>query len=159
MLKINNVSGLTHTNKSINFGTNKLVYVCSSLASDYNPENKENIDFQTHIRMNMQKAIGYSKKVVANGDIPILLHDKACYLADDTNPKEREMILNAGRELVKRSDALCVFGKPIGGMIDEIKLAKKNGIPVITPEQLPEIDAIVEKTPRFQLLQGLDLIG
>ncbi len=158
-MKIFSVTSVQNNNKNISFGTNKLVYVCSSLASDYDQNNKDNIDFQTHIRMNMQKAIGYAKQVVANGDIPVLLHDKACFLADDSKPEERKMILNAGRELVKRSDALCVFGKPIGGMIEEITIAKENGIPVITPEKLPNIDEIVEKTPRFQKLRSFDLIG
>ena len=96
----------------------KKVYICSPCRGDY-----EN---------NIQRAKEYSKAATGKGCIPITPHIYLTQFMDDTNPAERELALEMGRELVLMCDELWAFGLycPTAGMAAEIDLAREHGIPV-----------------------------
>jgi hypothetical protein len=85
----------------------KLIYICSPLAGD--------------IDNNIKKAIGYCKKAINEGKIPIAPHVYLTRILDDTIPGERETGMTYGMELLKLCDELWVFGSPSTGMKKEIE--------------------------------------
>lgn len=143
-------------NKSIGFQKNKMVYVCSSLATGFEPT-EDCLDLKGFIRVNMAKAINCAAVVFKNGDIPIWQHSTLPHFVDDAIPEERKRAMEACFAVVRKADALCYFGPPKGGMIKEIEIAKEEGIPVITPDQLKDIDSIVENSERYKRLKALGL--
>jgi len=86
----------------------KKIFICSPLRGD--------------IKNNIEKAKEYSREVALQGDIPITPHIYFPQFLDDNNPKERELGMKMGQELLKICDDIKIFGVPTEGMKEEIKL-------------------------------------
>lgn len=151
---------------NIGFGTNKIVYVCSPLATGFKPgmkdeKGQEIIDLKTYININMEKATDYAGDVFKKGDIPNLLHSYLPKKVDDTIQNERKRAMEYCIATVKNSDALVYFDIPRGGMLEEIKTAIREGIPVMSGEKYSrlssdEFDTIVENTERYKKRKALN---
>lgn len=91
------------------------IYVCSPLAGE--------------IAKNIQLARTYSETVSKIGGVPFAPHITEMF--DDQIPKQREMGISYGIDLLKRADELWIFGNRISsGMMNEIAVAKKIDIPI-----------------------------
>ena len=100
---------------------NKLIYVCSPYRGD--------------TRANTDKAKGYCRKIVQEGDIPIAPHLLFPQFMNDSKAAERERTMEMNLEIMRHCDAVHVFGHQISfGMFQEIQAAKKLGIPVVQEE-------------------------
>ena len=87
------------------------VYVASRYAGD--------------VTRNTAAAIGYCRKVIQDGYMPIASHLLYPQILDDNNPVERELGLSFGLALLQVCDEVWVFGKVTKGMAGEIEEAKK----------------------------------
>ncbi|XCH78307.1 MAG: DUF4406 domain-containing protein [Candidatus Dehalobacter alkaniphilus] len=96
----------------------KLVYICSPCRGDY--------------EKNIIKAQGYCREAISMGVIPIAPHVYFTQFLSDLYPEERKLGMTAGLELLKLCTEVWVYGmaNPSEGMVAEIKLAEKLGIPV-----------------------------
>ena len=97
----------------------KLVYICSPCRGDY--------------ERNIRKAQEFCKEAVGMGVLPIAPHVYFTQFMNDTNPDERRIGMNLGKELLELCDEVWVYGmeNPSEGMRAEIALAKDLGIPVL----------------------------
>lgn len=94
-----------------------LVYVCSPYSG--------NIEFNT------SRARGYSLFVVSKGHIPLAPHLLYPQFLDEEDREQRELGLSYALVLLRKCDAIWVFGRKItDGMARELKKAKKYGIPI-----------------------------
>ena len=100
----------------------RLIYICSPLSHPT----------AEGIQSNMKKAGEYARKVGK------MLHCRAIaphaflpeYLNDNI-PKERELALKFGLDLLKICDGICICGDVVSkGMEGEINFAKENDIPI-----------------------------
>ena len=92
-----------------------LVYICSPLRGD--------------MERNIQNACRYSKFAVEMGAIPLAPHLLYTRFMDDTDPAQRELAMFFGLVLLRKCEALWLFGSRIsGGMAREIVKAQKHGI-------------------------------
>lgn len=89
----------------------KKVYVASKYAGD--------------VDANIAAAIGYCRKVIRDGYMPIASHLLYPQMLDDNIPAERELGLLFGLALLRMCDEVWVFGKVTPGVASEIKEAKK----------------------------------
>ena len=87
------------------------VYVASRYAGD--------------VVANTTAAIGYCRRVIQDGYMPIASHLLYPQILDDKNPAERELGLSFGLALLQMCDEVWVFGKVTKGMAGEIEEAKK----------------------------------
>jgi hypothetical protein len=95
----------------------KLIYVCSK--------------YRGNIVRNTLDACRYCKFVISRNGIPIAPHLFFPQFLDDENPKERNLAINLGLELLLKCDEIWVFGtKFSNGMKAEIKQAKKFYKPI-----------------------------
>ncbi|MGF7185295.1 hypothetical protein GGQ84_001381 [Desulfitispora alkaliphila] len=96
---------------------NSFVYVCSPLRGD--------------IERNINRAIGYSRFVYAEGGIPLAPHIIFTRFLDDEDPADRKAGIEMGIQLLRKCDELWVFGEKITeGMDREVSVAKALKIPV-----------------------------
>jgi len=103
---LNPISGMYGRKKHINFGKDKMVYLCSPLASGFTPS-QECPNMKSFIRSNMAKAIDYAKVIFNNGDMPVWNHSTWPHFVDDEISEERKRAMEGCFALVKRCDALC----------------------------------------------------
>ena len=87
------------------------VYVASRYAGD--------------VVANTTAAIGYCRRVIQDGYMPIASHLLYPQILDDKNPAERELGRSFGLALLQMCDEVWVFGKVTKGMAGEIEEAKK----------------------------------
>lgn len=87
------------------------VYVASRYAGD--------------VVANTTAAIGYCRRVIQDGYMPIASHLLYPQILDDKNPAERELGLSFGLALLQMCDEVWVFGKVTKGMAGEIEEAQK----------------------------------
>ena len=103
------------------------VYVCSP----YRPVSKEPKEAETELKQNIHNARVACSFIAKSGLLPIAPHLFFPQFLDDSIPKERELGMMLGRELLCGCDELWVFGNRISeGMEAEIKQARSSGIPV-----------------------------
>ncbi len=157
-LSINNFNQNYNYNNSLNFKSDKVIYVCSRLASGYrkSPKHQTIRDF---IQSNMAKAMNYAKQIVKKGDFPYWNHSTWPNFVDDTKPKERNIAIKGCLDLVSRCEALVYFGKPIGGMKQEIDKAKNVGMVVLSSKEYfkmkpKNFDKLVEDSPHYKKLRN-----
>jgi len=94
-----------------------LVYICSPFRGDE--------------ERNVQAALRYCRHAILEGKMPIAPHVWLPRFLNDSDRDQRELALNFGKWLMRFCSELWVFGKHISfGMEDEIKVAKKRGIPI-----------------------------
>lgn len=92
----------------------KKVYICSPLGGD--------------VSANLKKAEEYAKYALCCGTAPVVPHFYALCL-DDNNPKEREIGMAAGLNLLFFCDELWVFGDKITqGMQSEIDFCRNLNV-------------------------------
>ena len=99
---------------------NSLVYICSP----YRGETERNIEYAKEL----------TRKVLEYGYAPITPHLYLTQALDDENPKERELGLMAGQELLKHCEYILI-GSRYGisdGMQQEIILACETGVKELT---------------------------
>lgn len=89
----------------------KKVYVASKYAGD--------------VDANVVAAIGYCRKVIRDGYMPIASHLLYPQMLDDNIPAERELGLLFGLALLRMCDEVWVFGKVTPVVASEIEEAKK----------------------------------
>lgn len=156
-MKISSINSYFNSDKSksgISFKQNKGVYLCSTLATGFKPTEKIPT-INAFINLNMDKALGYASKIVKKGDYPYWNHSTWPKFLDDTNKEQRKIAMSACLDLVKRCDLLVYFKFPRGGMLDEIKIAKEKGIPVLTASKYlrmskKKVDKLIEASPNYQ---------
>ena len=103
----------------------KLIYVCSPCRGNppYNPAKTASNRWRTY---------RFCKNVLDTGHIPIAPHYFYRDWFDDDVPEQRAKAIEIGLSLLRKCDALWVFGKTISeGMKSEIVLAEELGIPVL----------------------------
>lgn len=103
---------------------NNFIYICSPLRGDY--------------EKNIENAIAYCKAAFRLGYIPIAPHIYFTRFVDDRNIEERRIAMRTGREMLLACSEIWVFGldNPSEGMLEEIALARRNGIPVKDGEEM-----------------------
>ena len=74
---------------------------------------------------NTAAAIGYCRRVIQDGYMPIASHLLYPQILNDNNPAERELGLSFGLALLQMCDEVWVFGKVSKGMTSEIEEAKR----------------------------------
>ena len=89
----------------------KKVYVASKYAGD--------------VDENVAAAIGYCRKVIRDGYMPIASHLLYPQMLDDNIPAERELGLLFGLALLRMCDEVWVFGSVSLGVAQEIEEAKR----------------------------------
>jgi len=95
----------------------QLVYVCSP--------------YSGNAELNTNRARGYSLFVVNNDHVPLAPHLLFPQFLDDNDLEQRELGLSYALFLLRKCNALWVFGsKMTDGMASEIKEAKKRRIPI-----------------------------
>lgn len=87
------------------------VYVASRYAGD--------------VERNVALAIGYCRRVIDAGYMPVASHLLYPQILNDNNPDERELGLLFGLALLRMCDEVWVFGEVSEGMAKEIEEAKK----------------------------------
>lgn len=87
------------------------VYVASKYGGDVNA--------------NVVATIGYCRRVIREGYMPIASHLLYPQMLDDKNPSERELGLLFGLALLRMCDEVWVFGTVTSGVASEIEEAKK----------------------------------
>lgn len=94
------------------------VYICSPLRGDF--------------EKNIENAIAYCRAAFRLGYIPIAPHIYFTQFVDDENDAERKIAMRTGAEMLLACSEVWVFGlnDPSEGMLEEIALARKHGIPV-----------------------------
>ena len=101
---------------------NNFIYICSPCRGDNND----------NINNNIENAVTYCRQVFKLGYIPIAPHVYFTRFLDDSVPEERRAALDAGSKFLLRCAEVWVFGldKPSEGMMADIALAIRSGIPV-----------------------------
>ena len=94
----------------------KKVYVASKYAGD--------------TEANVTAALGYCRRVIREGYMPVASHLMYPQVLDDNDPAERELGLLFGLALLRICDEPWSFGPVSSGMEQEIEEAKRLGIPV-----------------------------
>lgn len=89
----------------------KKIYVASRYAGD--------------VDANVAAAIGYCRRVIDEGHMPIASHLLYPQILNDNNPKERELGLMFGLALLRDCDEMWVFGSESPGVEREIEEAKR----------------------------------
>lgn len=89
----------------------KKIYVASKYAGD--------------VDANTNAAIGYCRKVIDQGFMPVASHLLYPQILDDDNPYERNLGLRFGLALLATCDEVWVFGEVSSGVAKEIELAKR----------------------------------
>jgi len=87
------------------------IYVASKYAGD--------------VEANIAAAIGYCRRVIDEGHMPIASHLLYCQILNDNNPEERELGLMFGLALLRLCDEVWVFGAVSPGVAQEIEEAKR----------------------------------
>lgn len=87
------------------------VYVASKYSGDVNA--------------NVTAAIGYCRRVIREGYMPVASHLLYPQMLDDNIPAERELGLLFGLALLRMCDEVWVFGTVTPGVASEIEEAKK----------------------------------
>ncbi len=87
------------------------IYVASKYAGD--------------VESNVAAAIGYCRRVIDEGHMPIASHLLYCQILNDNNPEERELGLMFGLALLRLCDEVWVFGAVSPGVAQEIEEAKR----------------------------------
>jgi len=94
-----------------------IVFVCSPFSGD--------------IARTTERARGYCRFVLSHDCVPFAPHLHNPQFLDEYIPRERKIGIELGLEVLKRTDALWVFGGRItDGMREEIRYATENQIPV-----------------------------
>ena len=83
-----------------------------------------------NIEANTRAAIGYCRRVVEAGYMPVASHLLYPQILDDGNPAERELGLAFGLALLRVCDEVWVFGAVSPGMAAEIEAAKRLDKPL-----------------------------
>ena len=86
------------------------IYVASKYAGD--------------VEKNVKNAIGYCRRVIEQGHMPLASHLLYPQMLDDMNPEERKMGQMFGMALLGICDEVWVFGEISSGMAEEIREAK-----------------------------------
>lgn len=94
----------------------KKIYVASKYAGD--------------IATNTEAAIGYCRKVIEQGFMPVASHLLYPQILNDSDTQERELGLAFGLALLALCDAVWVFGDVSAGVSKEIETAKRLGKPL-----------------------------
>lgn len=89
----------------------KKIYVASKYAGD--------------VEVNTNAAIGYCRKVVDQGYMPVASHLIYPQILNDDNPSERNLGLRFGLALLSICDEVWVFGEVSSGVAKEIEVAKR----------------------------------
>ncbi len=89
----------------------KKVYVASPFAGD--------------VDANVYAAVGYCRRAIDEGYMPIASHLLYPQMLNDNNPAERDLGLLFGLALLALCDEVWVFGSPSPGMMQEIQEAKR----------------------------------
>ena len=87
------------------------IYVASKYAGD--------------VEANIAAAIGYCRRVIDEGHMPIASHLLYCQTLNDNDPDERELGLMFGLALLRLCDEVWVFGAVSPGVAQEIEEAKR----------------------------------
>jgi hypothetical protein len=87
------------------------IYVASKYAGD--------------VEANIAAAIGYCRRVIDEGHMPIASHLLYCQILNDNDPEERELGLMFGLALLNLCDEVWVFGAVSPGVAQEIEEAKR----------------------------------
>lgn len=97
---------------------NNFIYICSPLQGDY--------------EKNTENEISYCRAAFRLGYIPIAPHIYFPRFVDDRNCAERRIAMRAGKEMLLVCSEVWAFGidDPSEGMLEELALARKHGIPV-----------------------------
>ena len=94
-----------------------LVYICSPLSGD--------------IPGNTERARGYCRFALEQGQIPLAPHLLFPQFMDDTDPEERELAIFMDIVLLGKCSEMWVFGDAVSeGMKAEISVARKRRQPV-----------------------------
>ena len=81
------------------------------------------------------RAKGYCRIIVQEGDIPIAPHLFFPQFMSDSKAAERKRAMEMNLEIMRHCDEVHFFGHQISfGMFQEIQAAKKMGIPVVQEE-------------------------
>ena len=102
-----------------------MIYICSPLKANKLYTMEQNIE-------NAKKYCEFTAKV-AEG-VPMCPHLYFSQFLDDSDPKDREVGIEMGLEILESSkcDEVWVFGSLVtDGMLEEIKVALKKEIPVL----------------------------
>lgn len=102
----------------------KKIYVASKYGGD--------------IGANVIAAISYCRYIIEAGHMPIASHLLYPQILDDAIPRERELGLMFGLALLAICNEIWVFGEVSAGMEQEIREARKLGIPVRYVEEVTE---------------------
>lgn len=101
----------------------KLIYICSPYRADDDAILQRNIEYAREL----------TRGVLLQGGVPVATHLYMTQCLEESVEEERNTGLAAGREILRRCDAVFVGAKYgiSSGMKAEIELAKKNNIPVV----------------------------
>lgn len=106
-----------------------------------------------NVEQNIENAMCYCAKAIADGYIPLAPHAMYQGLFDDEIPEERQAALDIGKSMLEKCSRMWVCGDRISeGMQGEIRLAKEKGIPV---EEKPESFFMEQKTRTGLTFRGL----
>lgn len=161
-VSLGNLQGYNNTKKqdNVNFGTNKAVYLCSSLASGFVPT-KEIPTIKDFIVLNMEKALGHAKGIVERGDFPYWNHSTWPKFLDDTKPEQRKTAMSGCLDLATRCDVLVYHGEAKGGMLTEMSKANEIGEIVLSRAEYEKMvdegtfDKFVEDSPHYKRLHNV----
>jgi hypothetical protein len=78
-----------------------------------------------NVEANVAAAIGYCRRVIDEGHMPIASHLLYCQILNDNDPEERELGLMFGLALLRLCDEVWVFGTVSPGVAQEIEEAKR----------------------------------
>ena len=97
----------------------KLIYICSPYRADDDAILQRNIEYAREL----------TRGVLLQGGVPVATHLYMTQCLEESVEEERNTGLAAGREILRRCDAVFVGA---------IELAKKNNIPVVFNEVMRE---------------------
>lgn len=105
------------------------IYICSPLR----PKAQEPERAEIELKDNLERAKAACRLVAKLGAVPLCSHLFCTQFLDDAVADERKIGRRIGLELLKDADELWCFSEYISeGMMEEIALASKLGIPVRT---------------------------
>lgn len=111
--------------------TKELIFVCSP----YRPTSKNVVEAHRQFEYNFSVTTAACREIALAGNIPYAPHLFAPSFLKDKDPKERQIGINIGLEMLKKCDyMLVIVSKPYKlseGMKQEIEFAKKNNIKII----------------------------
>ena len=108
----------------------KLIYICSPYRADDDAILQRNIEYAREL----------TRGVLLQGGVPVATHLYMTQCLEESVEEERNTGLAAGREILRRCDAVFVGAKYgiSSGMKAEIELAKKHNIPAVCNEVMRE---------------------